>query len=585
MHTKGRMAAADGLAAATPTFRRPHAGRHTGGVDINLEIDPFSDAPASRNGARRTPPDADARSIRKDNARRRAVLESQRLSELEQLAKRRRVTESAGYDWVTPYLDLTQRDREMWVPLGPAHTSQRKRGQSWPIFRTEQELALLRFPARLLLSTNTYAMGMRSGIGCYLLGRGATYQIKPRPRLKDVPTALTLAVQDRVDQFLELNEWAGGEQPPIEKEFYERSVEDGDTILLSFPQDGPETLVRFTEPEMLTDPGTEVECEWVPESIACGGLDHLFGVITPVRDVARPLGYYIQFGDVKSDGECLPPERVLHFRRNARRNQKRGITDFAFGELDLLDQASKLLGNSGNAAAEQAAIVAVRKHLEGTPDQIRAFALDQADTRRPSPYNSRDEYVRQSRRGETQDIGPGTQYVEGPAATNAVAHMAVLAALLRGAAVKWNAPEWIASADASNTVFASSLTAESPFVIRIGQEQGQYSAAWRRVVWNAVRHSIQVDPIVAAGRTWTWEDVRKLLDLVVTLPSPIARNRLEEAQTAATEIPLGVQSPQQYCEMVGRDYQQVQSDLDEHVRNTGGAGDPLQLPPDDPNLQ
>ncbi len=323
--------------------------------------------------------------------------------------------------------------------------------------------------------------------------------------------------------------------------------------------------VRTAEPEQLTEP--PVECLEHGESAE-------FGVITPREDAQQSLGYWVQHGDTRDDGERLPPDRVTHLKRNARRSMKRGITDFCFDALDAMYLAGRLRTNLAEGAAQQAGIVGVRQHESGSRDDIqKAWADDPADYEQRS-IGGKTTPVRRYRGGEWEDVPKGTMYIPGPGAQNAPAHVQVLQACLRSVGVKWNAPEWLVSGDASNNNFASSLVAESPFVKTVLRQQRRYREAFRAPAWYALEHWCRVCGLTVGGRTLGWEDVRRLVELVVEAPSPEARDRTAEAQRAAIEIPLGVESRQGYCQRQGRDYEQVQADNAAYDEEHGGDDGP-----------
>lgn len=110
----------------------------------------------------------DVRTLRRElsemrlaNRLRQEKLRALRLESWERLGTRN-VVETISLDWITPYaelLDLTARSGDP-IFTGPATYWQRRQGRNWPIYQTEQELAILRAPARLLVATNSYAQGL-----------------------------------------------------------------------------------------------------------------------------------------------------------------------------------------------------------------------------------------------------------------------------------------------------------------------------------------------------------------------------------------------------------------------------------------
>ena len=501
----------------------------------------------------------------------RAAAEKVRASALARRVKaveRRELAEAflAG-DWVGAYADYLDRIRTREpVATGPSGQWQRKGGRDYPFYQTETELALLRAPARVLCGANGYAAGMVEGLTSYVIGTGIVYRVAERKQATEVPDGLKESAQEAVDEFLDRTEWYGGELPGLEEELFKRSVEDGEFLLLHVPLEDGRVDVRTAEPEQLTQkPGEDFEV-------------YGFGVKTAPGDVQCPLAYWIQTGVGLGDGDEHDASLVTHFRRNAKRNSKRGVTDFAFDAFEALQQASVLRSNLGGAAAEQAAIVGVRQHQTATQEQISRFVDEDSDFASTDYLTGRQTPTRKTRRG-WEDIPEGMGYVSGPGATNAPAHLSVLQSLLRAAGVRWNAPEWLISGDASNNNYASSLVGESPFVKRVLREQRRYREAFRRTMLIVLEHAADAGRVRdAAGRPYTWAEVKSLLDVTAEAPSPATRNRLEEAQVAAIEVPLGVESRQRYAQQQGRDFQQVLRDNLDYLDEAGGDGPELPDP-------
>ena len=504
------------------------------------------------------------------------TIRGKRLARLEIVEGRRdRLTESMAVDWVSPYLDLLDRYRHDPAFSGPATYWQRRKGRNYPIFQSEQELALLRAPARVLCSISSYAIGMLEGLTSYVIGSGYTYRAAKRKLERSSETSAAIdtladACQAVIDEFLERSEWYGGERPGLEEELFWRSCEDGEFILCHYNIDGL-TDVRTAEPEQLTCP---------PGESAIG--DYSFGVLTPHDDVQKPLGYYLQWGDTHVDGEEYGPDEITHFRRNVKRSIKRGLTDFSFDTLDALELAGRLRTNLGDAAAQQASIVGVRQHSAGTEAEISAFVDADKDFDERDPLTGNQVPTKRMRRGGWEDMPEGMLYVAGPIAQSQPIHLQVLQGLLRSAGVRWNAPEWLPSADASGSNYAQSLTAESPFVKTVGRRQRAYKSAFTRTMWVVLTNAANAGLIHAAGRTWTIEEIRREVDILTEPPSPETRNKLGEAQQAAIEIPLGVDSRQRYAQSQGRDWDQIQADNEQYLAETGGNGADLPLPPDVP---
>ncbi len=526
-------------------------------------------------GARTSPLADEYRTLRAENRVHAERIRAHRLVAVERHEKRRRdLTESLSVDWVAPYVEALNLLRGTGDPVigGPTSVWQRKYGKNWPIVQTEQDLAIYRAPARALLATNGYAQGLVEGLTSYVLGSGCTYRVMKTAAGEDLPPEAVEAAQAVVDATLARNEWFGGEQPGIEEELFGRSIEDGEWLLCHYPQESGWCEFRIPEPEQLTQPpGSDVR-------------EYGFGIFTHRTDQQKHLKYWLQYGDSPSEGEEYDAEEVTHFRRNVRRGMKRGITDFAFDTYDSLHLAGRLRTNLADTAAQQAAIVYVRQHDNGSQEEVQAFIDADSDFTRTDALTGAQQNIKQTRRGGREDIPKGMSYVPGPVATSTPIHIQVLDACLRGAGCRWNAPPWLMSGDLNAMNYATSLTAESPFVKTVQRRQRNYTQAFRRPIWFALAHRVKTCGLRdKTGKVWSWDEIGHLIELVVTAPSPETRDKLQDAQRAAVEIPLGVQSRQGYMQEQGRDVDQVEADNQEYADKFGQPGQPLPTdpPPDD----
>lgn len=464
-----------------------------------------------------------------------------------QEAKQRKLKESNYFEWLNPYVELLNRSRYEPGSFGP-YTGYRSRdGRNYPIFQSEQELALLRAPARLLLSTNSYAIGLMTGLASYVIGTGMTSKVVLKDSDPKIPKALTKELQKRiVDKFLEKNQWYGGEMPSLEMECFWRSCEDGETIMVLYGSDDGIPEVRIREPEDLTQPPNEKFSEYS------------FGIRVDPKDIQKHLAYYLRHGPETMEGEELSPERVLHIRRNSKRTIKRGVTDFSFSTYDSLFLGNTLIMNLSDAACQQASIVGVREHQVGNKDDIETFIQNDIKDRTTKDPLTQTEYpIRRHFRGGFEDIPKSMRYVDGPHTTNQSGLIQVLNTCLLGAGQRWNAPEWLANGQAGNVNHASSLTTESPFIRNVLYNQKVYAAVFRECIRRAVQYYVTKKGFHFQGRVYRWEELDKLIDIQVIPHSPEMREKNSETQRAMQEIQAGVLSPQEYMMQQGREPEKV----------------------------
>lgn len=533
-----------------------------------------------RNGTTSTPVSREqVREARRSVHLKRAELELRQLEEIERVSNRS-IREALPDYWVGVVSDRLARlvnDPNEWY----AATSYRDRrgGRNFPLFQNETELGIIRMQSRILCGTNNYAIGLLEGLTSYMLGDGFVYRATAK-RIEHPERELIAAIQDIIDDFLEHNQWYGGEVPGLEDELFGRSVEDGEFFLLHFKRDDGRLTLRTVEPEQVTQP---------PGS----GQEYLFGIQsdydpeTNIEDVQTRKTIWINWGEAAVTGKEYPIEQVAHFRRNARRTIKRGLPDFSFDTGDILQVASGLRRNMGMGAAVQASYAGIRQHdsapkadVQSMQELVSSFTVTNQNT-------GNKEYVQRFHPGMV-DIPRGMSFIQPPSAQNAAAHVQILQACLRGAGVRWNAPEWLSSGDASNNSYASSLTAESQFVKRIIREQRKYKSTFKRSVMLAIQHAVetrggllirkQLEDGRLVEKSYSWDDIQRLVDVQVEAPSPEARNKLEEAQVNQIYALMRVKSPQTIQQQLGLDHEQEQINQEQWDEENPGHGTGLQVP-------
>lgn len=462
------------------------------------------------------------------------------------LERSSKLMESFGnFDWVNVYSDMLDRFRNTEpASAGISSVADRRYGMNYPLFRNETELARLRMPSRILCATNNYAIGLLTGLTSYVIGAGYDYRAAAMAGMEDVcPKELIQTCQHILDDFAKLNDWQGGEQPGIEEELFWRSCEDGEFFLRLFPQEDGRTKIRTVEPEQVTQP---------PGSDPDEGM---FGVITPKDDAQDVKGYYVFYGTNPAGGKVINHEEIVHLRRNVKRSIKRGMPDFSFDSYDTLLLASKLRRALGIGASIQASIAWVEQHEVASKETVASAldAIDSLDFTQTNPNTGKTERVNRMEPGTKLDISKGQTYVPPPGAANAAAHLQVLQMLAQCGGNRWNAPAWLATADNTSANYATALTEESPFVKTVVRAQTAYKGAFGRPYWFALKHFVEtrggIEVNVKRGETveqrrYSWDDIKKLIDIQVEAHSPEVRNKMEEAQANQIRVQGGWKSRQ-----------------------------------------
>lgn len=494
------------------------------------------------------------------------------------LERSSKMMESFNADWTTVYGDMLDRFRNSDLgQFSAASTANDRRfGQNFPIAQTEVDLARLRMPSRILCSTNNYAIGLLTGLTSYVIGDGYKYKVAPISGMEDAcPKELTASCQAIIDDFAKVNDWNGSEQPSIEDELFWRSCEDGEFFLRLFPQADGRTFLRTVEPEQVTAPPGMSQAEG------------MFGVITPENDTQDVRGYYVFYGVDVSNGSVVHKDEIVHLRRNVKRSIKRGMPDFSFSSYDTLMLADKLRRAIGLGASIQASIAWVRQHEAATDEQVQSAidALDNKDWNAPNPNTGKEDRYARFEPGTILDIDKGQTYTPPPSAgANGTAHLAILQMLAQAGGNRWNAPAWLATADNTSANYATALTEESPFVKTVTRTQRQYKGAFVRPYWFALQHFVQTRGGIVVNvkrgeaieqNRYSWDDIKRLIDIQVEAHSPEVRNKTEEAQANQIRIQGGWKSPQTVQAEEGLDGDREKTNILEWRDEMGAVGQQL----------
>ncbi len=489
-------------------------------------------------------------------------------TDTEVTALRRRLQESYGWDWVGAYDEafdrLTGPDRDLLQPI--SLYQDRRYGANWPFWRTWLEHARIRAGGRLICTQGTLAPGALKGLTNYVIGEGFTDRAVARR--KECPAELIDAVQECLDEFRQHNQWN-----LQQRELFMMSRRDGEYFLRFAPDDGGMLEVDQILPEQVMEPPSND-----PRTTS-------FGCINELGRLEKIVGYNLCLDGDQSQGMEVSAEEIVHVKINVDRMVKRGLSDFSFDTYDTLRGAQRLLENLSAGSAVQASIALIRQHEQSTQAEVQGFVTANSDFigpgssgNYPSGAGGNSGGTTRYQAGRIEDIPKGYTYVAPPFATNAQNFIAVEQAVLRSVAVRWNAPEWLISGDASNNNYASSITAESPFVKSCKGEQAVYHYGFHRTATEAVKVRCDSRMMRCMGRAWDWDEVKRLVEIKTEPPTIEVRNKLQEAQRNQMAIQAGAFSPQMWCQEENVDYEQVVADLEEHQQRTGGQGQALPMP-------
>jgi len=432
----------------------------------------------------------------------------------------------------------------------PSRVEDRRHGRNAPHFETEQDLARIRGLARWLAATDETTIGVLENLTNYVIGPGFKYTATAA---SDAPAGLAEAVQRVIDEFFDRNDWSGD----LEREIFARSRRDGETFLRLHATHEGQVDARLIEPEFVAEPTNRRDLEdWLGHE---SPLDWSFGVCTEAGDVQTVHGYHVAWPGSPADWEYVPAGEMEHVKVNVDRNLKRGLSDFHPVAAEI-EGAAKLLRNTREGAAIQAAIAFIREHAPGaTASGIEALQAAKADytVSRPSPQGARTAYVRRFDPGTILDVPRGMNYHAAPlGSAQGPNFIGIQQAVLRAIGTRWCMPEYMISGDASNANYSSTLVAEAPFVRHAQAEQRFYKSRFSRVMWKVLRVAGEAGRFDRHGVDFA--SLKHLVRVQIEPPDVVPRNRVRETELRKMLHEAGLLSKRTWASQEGLDWHQEQ---------------------------
>ena len=516
------------------------------------------------------------------------------------------IWEWGGYDFGGSDLIRYPRSQDEiggWVP--PSTPADRRRGQNWPLWRTEFELNRLRGASRLAVSqANAYGRCLLKNLTNSVIGKGFAYKAVLKDKYEPGPDdegqddgrldGMLNAVQGVVVDFRARNRWNGESDPQLEglangtkeREAFRRTRRDGDTFIRLFYQDemGPNygrTLTRFMEPECcLNPPGHSPAEGWT------FGLRHKVEPFEDLEDIQEYF-FFKQAPDQRTYnqmkrrdladqlGEFVPARELVHIKNvDEDANTKRGLPDFIWDTLDALVRASKLQKCISVSSAVRAATAEVWQHTVGTNAQITSLAAGLADKQVTDPLSGKTENVEFTKPGTRRRIPQGQQLVPPAATTQVTEHLAAAQGDLAQGSAAFCAPKAM-TGDSSDVNLAAAKEAGMPWTRDREADQEHFKGAFCTVIWRAIRWAVECSILPP--------EVLIMIKIQVEAPAVTTADPLAEAQVAQILVPLKVTSPQTVQMQMGLDPDTEQSNFDD-IADRQGNGSALQMPgDDDPN--
>ena len=413
-------------------------------------------------------------------------------------------------------------------------------GRYRPVYTNESDLKLIRAMSWLLVEKVPMAQAWVNRLLDYTIGTGFDWTIKADDK------RLEKAIQLYVRESLDVSNWS----TELERESYMREVADGEFIGEHIYEDG-QCMVVSREADELTEPAIKGELEeWL-------GLDFVpswtFGVLTKESLPERPIGYHFVRNSAGTDWDYVPADRVCMWKRNVRSRGKRGFSDFYKPHLYLL-RADRVLTNTAEGAATQAAIAYIVEHRDGTQRQadniVKRFA---PPTGKVDPLTGLAQRRRRMLPGTRLDVPEGQAYKAGLlGSNNSGIYIEVMESALRLAGSVHAFVEGMLTGSYANNNFASALVAEGPFMQGRLAEQSQRKERMRDMILKIIKLGASKGRFRSVGFD-SWDAVRDRVTVEVIPSRIIPVDPLKTAQALAIQKQNGWVSDKTCINELGRD--------------------------------
>ncbi len=484
-----------------------------------------------------------------------------------------RILEDTPYGGIIPYSEFPSNDWEG----GSANYSQyvtfsdREDGKFFPIYQNESDLWRQLAVIRRFLGLSELTEAVTTALRVYIFGTGIEISVQPA-KGREVPPELVDNVRRIVERFSEKNNLVNN----LDLEIHQRSREDGECVL-PIKRRGNDIISNPVETVQLTEPtGGSVMNEWILErhGIDCESFvpSWMFGVLTDKSDTSYPYAYNVIYGRGGNDWETYSADELVHIKRNVPRAAKRGVSDW-LAVKDRVAQQAKLMRNMAHGAALQAAIAWVEDSPPGTSNAQLGPIGNPGGNGRPIPNGpgaTRPQRDMVYGPGSILRPSPGRVYKPGPMGAERNEGFQVVEQMLeRQVGMRWLMTYSMISGDSSEVNFASSLTAEAPFVKAREADQQFYGGAIKSLLWKVVKMAWRLGWLDTRGIPMS--QLEQWIDIKVDFVSPASRDKAALIAQLTAEVGLGITSKRTAATEMNRDY-------DEELASMKQDGETSSLP-------
>lgn len=454
------------------------------------------------------------------------------------------------------------------LPSSPAalfgSRTSRRNGRNRYQFWTEFQLLLQRDGARFIADNDPLAIGVLGQLVNFTVGEEAQVSAAAKKGMpkNDSNDEATKLVQARIDAFKERMAIECGYAQTFEewcREYAWTAIVDGEKIdrIYCTPSGA---VVRRIESEQITQPP--------------GGTDNdgwHMGVHCEAGDVTKRLGYYITHEPGELQGTYTEARDVCFYKRNTPVTVVRGVSDMMPVTDDLAD-IGRLIDGIRVGAKVKSKIAYIRSVKGATQQGLEDFVRKTADTAPASPTRTPGSGQNNKTR---ETLPPGTAVNAGDAvdfktlpagATNEYIDAANFC-IRTVMAMRWQLPEYMVNADASNNNFASIMVAGGPSVRAFKANQSSIGARIKMII----RRVLELD--IALGLLPM--GILDVVDLVVRFPSPVIADPLADAQVKQIEVQGKARSLRSWQTAIGLDPDEEDQQIMQEQERLGQAAQPL----------
>lgn len=419
-------------------------------------------------------------------------------------------------------------------------------GRFLPVYDNEVDLAIIRAMSRLMHERVPMAKARTMRLVDYTVSRGFDWSITHADK------TLQLELHLLIKRFMDNNKFAiiG------ERESYESECVDGE-YLAELVIDSGEIALNIMVSDNLVEPSNTAQLdEWLEVDF---NSSWSFGVLSKQYAPNRPKGYHIVRDVGGTDWDFIPVDRMIHWKKNTPEIAKRGFGD-AYTTHVYLGRADKVLANTAEGAAVQAAIAYICEHVAGTSSQqAQNVVANLMNVTQRDPITGYQVRAKKIRPGQRVDIPNGMKYHAGLfGSNNSQIYIQVMESLIRLSGIVDAMPEHFLTGSAENNNMASALVAESPFVQGRLAAQTVRKERLRELFVKVIKLALKVGLI----KGYTWAEIEKGLIITVQEPSIVSRDPVKQTDALGKQIELGLTSKRTASQELGRDYEEEQENIE-----------------------